>query len=106
MPKGWNYSEKSILLTVTRSLKQPGKITIAEDLQSSGDVTLQTPIGLEFNTQWDDVMVNVMRDVVTKANDSDRNLRAVKDAIEKKLASDVFARVVYTENHDQVGHPP
>src|SRR5437764_4168393 len=22
------------------------------------------------------------------------------------MASDVFARVIYTENHDQVGHPP
>jgi 1,4-alpha-glucan branching enzyme len=87
--------------------KQPGKITIAEDLQSSGDVTLQTgPIGLEFNSQWDDTMVNVMRDVVIKVNDLDRNLSAVKGALEKKMASDVFTRVVYTENHDQVGHPP
>src|SRR4051794_11999596 len=87
--------------------KQPGKISIAEDLQSSGDVTVQTgPIGLEFNSQWDDTMVIVMRDVVTKVNDSDRNLSAVKDALQKKMASDVFTRVVYTENHDQVGHPP
>jgi 1,4-alpha-glucan branching enzyme len=87
--------------------KQPSKSTIAEDLQSSGDVTLQTgPIGLEFNSQWDDTMVNVMRDVVTKVNDSDRNLSAVKGALEKKMATDVFTRVVYTENHDQVGHPP
>jgi 1,4-alpha-glucan branching enzyme len=86
---------------------QPGKITIAEDLQSSGNVTLQTgPTGLEFNSQWDDAMVNVMRDVVTKVNDSDRNLSAVRDALQKKLGSDVFNRVVYTENHDQVGHPP
>jgi 1,4-alpha-glucan branching enzyme len=87
--------------------KQPGKITIAEDLQGSGDVTVQTgPIGLEFNSQWDDTMVNVMRDVVTKVNDSNRNLSAVRDALQKKMASDVFTRVVYTENHDQVGHPP
>ena len=86
--------------------RQPSKITIAEDLQSSGNITLQTPIGLEFNSQWDDQMVNVMRDVVTTVNDSDRNLSAVKDALEKKMASDVFTRVVYTENHDQVGHPP
>ena len=86
--------------------KQPGKITIAEDLQSSGDVTLQTPVGLEFNSQWDDLMVNVMRDVVTKVSDSDRNLSAVKEALEKKMGSDVFIRIVYTENHDQVGHPP
>jgi 1,4-alpha-glucan branching enzyme len=87
--------------------KQPGKITIAEDLQSSGDVTLQTgPIGLEFNSQWDDTMVNKLRDVVTKVNDSDRDLGAVRDALQKKMGSDVFTRVVYTENHDQVGHPP
>ena len=87
--------------------KQPGKITIAEDLQSSGDVTLQTgPNGLEFNSQWDDTMVNVMRDVVTKVNDSERNLSVVRDALQKKVASDVFTRVIYTENHDQVGHPP
>jgi 1,4-alpha-glucan branching enzyme len=87
--------------------RQPGKITIAEDLESSGDVTLQTgPAGLEFNSQWDDTMVNVMRDVVTKLNDSDRNLNAVRDALQKKMASDVFTRVIYTENHDQVGHPP
>jgi len=87
--------------------KQPGKITIAEDLQSSGDVTLQSgPTGLEFNSQWDDTMVNTMRGVVTQVNDSDRDIVAVKRALEKKMASDVFARVVYTENHDQVGHPP
>jgi hypothetical protein len=51
-------------------------------------------------------MVNVMRDVVTKVNDSDRNLSAVRDALENKTARDVFTRVIYTENHDQVGHPP
>jgi 1,4-alpha-glucan branching enzyme len=87
--------------------KQPGKITIAEDLQSSGDVTLQTgAAGLEFNAQWDDTMVNTMRGVVTQVNDSDRDIGAVKSAIEKKMASDVFTRIIYTENHDQVGHPP
>src|SRR6266852_2292704 len=86
--------------------KQPGKITIAEDLQSSGDVTLQSgPIGLEFNSQWDDTMVNIMRGVVTQVNDSERDLGADKGVIEKKMASDVFSRVIYTENHDQVGHP-
>jgi len=47
-----------------------------------------------------------LRDVVSKVNDSDRDLGAVKGVLEKKMASDVFTRVVYTENHDQVGHPP
>jgi 1,4-alpha-glucan branching enzyme len=87
--------------------KQPGKITIAEDLQSSGDVTLQTgPVGLEFNSQWDESMVNTLRDVMTRISDSDRSMGAVKATLEKKMASDVFTRVIYTEDHDQVGHPP
>ena len=87
--------------------KQPSKITIAEDLQSSGDVTLQSgSAALEFNSQWDDMMVNTMRSVVTQVDDSSRDIAAVKSALEKKVGSDVFARVVYTENHDQVGHPP
>src|SRR6516165_2675592 len=87
--------------------KQPGKITIAEDLQSSGDVTLQSgAAALEFNSQWDATMVNTLRDAVTLVSDSDRDVGAVKGAIEKKMAGDVFSRVIYSENHDQVGHPP
>jgi 1,4-alpha-glucan branching enzyme len=87
--------------------KQPGKISIAEDLQSSGDITLQSgPTGLEFNSQWDDTVVNTLRGVITQVNDSDRDMFAVKDALERKMAGDVFSRVIYTENHDQVGHPP
>ena len=87
--------------------KQPAKISIAEDLQSSGDVTLQSgPSGLEFNSQWDDTVVNTLRGVITQVNDSDRDMFAVKAALEKKIAGDAFSRVIYTENHDQVGHPP
>ena len=87
--------------------RQPGKVTIAEDLQSSGAVTSETPPnGLEFNSQWDDTMVNVMRDVMTRVDDGERNIGTVEGAIEKKLGSDVFSRVIYSENHDQVGHPP
>jgi 1,4-alpha-glucan branching enzyme len=91
----------------TTDPKQPGKITIAEDLQSSADVTVQSgPIGLEFSSQWDDAMVNTLRDVVTKVSDSDRDIGAVKGVLEKNIGADVFTRVVYSENHDQVGHPP
>jgi 1,4-alpha-glucan branching enzyme len=86
--------------------KQPGKITIAEDLQGSGNVTLPSgPTGLEFNSQWDDNMVGTLRNVVTRVNDSDRDLGAVKGALEQRFGSDAFARVVYSEDHDQVGHP-
>src|SRR5439155_14532990 len=86
--------------------KQPGKITIAEDLHSSGEITQHSsPIGLEFNSQWDEDIFFSLRNAVTRINDQDRDIGAVKRALEKKMASDVFSRVVYTENHDKVGHP-
>jgi len=87
--------------------QQPAKITVAEDLQSSGDVTDRIDaIGLEFNSQWDDNMVNVMRGVVTAVNDQDRDMGAVSGTLQTKFGNDVFSRVIYTEDHDQVGHPP
>jgi 1,4-alpha-glucan branching enzyme len=90
----------------TTDPKQPGKITIAEDLQSSGDVTTQTgSAALEFNSQWDDSMVNTLRDVVTRINDSDRDMGALRGVIANKFGGDVFGRVIYSEDHDQVGHP-
>ena len=55
---------------MTVHIKPELEAIIAEDLKSSGDVTLQSgPIGLEFNSQWDDTMVNVMREVVSKVNE-------------------------------------
>jgi 1,4-alpha-glucan branching enzyme len=90
----------------TTDPKQPGKISIAEDLQGSGDVTSQSlPVGLEFNSQWDDGMVGTLRNQVTKVNDSDRDLGAIKGTLETRFGNDVFSRVIYTEDHDQVGHP-
>jgi 1,4-alpha-glucan branching enzyme len=106
LPDGENLL-RTINTSYRKDPKQAGKISIAEDLQGSGNVTLQSgPVGLDFNSQWDDGMVNTLRDVVTKVNDSDRDMGAVKGVLENKLGDDVFARVIYTEDHDQVGHPP
>ena len=41
-------------------------------------------------------MVNVMRDVMTRVDDGERNIGTVEGAIEKKLGSDVFSRVIYS----------
>jgi 1,4-alpha-glucan branching enzyme len=86
--------------------KQPGKITIAEDLQSSGEVTQHSgQAALDFNSQWDDAFWGTVRAAVTAVRDEDRNLGALRDALGKKMSSDVFSRVIYTEDHDKVGHP-
>lgn len=83
------------------------KFTIAEDLQSMEEVTQHGGIqSIEFDTQWDDSIVNTLRDCVTRIDDGERDMRSVKSALEKRISDNAFSRVVYTENHDQVGHPP
>jgi 1,4-alpha-glucan branching enzyme len=88
--------------------KQPGKLSIAEDLQSYGEIVNQAstdPAALEFNSQWDDTLFYAVRNAVVAGNDQDRNLGSIKGVLGLKLNNDVFSRVVYTENHDKVGHP-
>ena len=82
--------------------KQPNKISIAEDLQ--GNAALVTPTGsggFGFNSQWDDSLFFDLRRAVTAVNDQDRNVGAIMGSIEKGA----FGRVIYSENHDKVGHP-
>jgi 1,4-alpha-glucan branching enzyme len=84
--------------------KQPGKIAIAEDLAGRADVVKSD--GMAFNSQWDDDFFRAVRDAVVAVNDGDRNLNDVAGAINKKFRNDdVFMRVIYSEDHDKVGHP-
>jgi 1,4-alpha-glucan branching enzyme len=88
--------------------KQPEKISIAEDLQSYGEVVSGSdadPAALEFNSQWDDTFFYALRRAVIAVNDQDRDLGDIKRTLQLKLNNDVFSRVIYTENHDKVGHP-
>jgi 1,4-alpha-glucan branching enzyme len=84
-----------------------GKLTIAEDLQSWGDIVTPTSYagGFGFDSQWDQDLYYALRRAVTKVNDADRDLNAIKAAIEKQFGNNVFSRVTFTENHDKVGHP-
>jgi 1,4-alpha-glucan branching enzyme len=84
----------------------PTKIVIAEDLHQDDAFDTQ-PIaqgGLGFNTQWDDTICTIVRKAVAGA-DTSRNLTAVGSVITRKIGPNPFARVIYTEDHDQVGHP-
>jgi 1,4-alpha-glucan branching enzyme len=82
------------------------KIMIAEDLQGYGLVT--TPIeedGMGFSSQWDNGFCAEMRRVVSAANDTSRDVARLGKTIEAKIGPDPFGRVIYSEDHDQVGHP-
>jgi len=85
---------------------QPGRILIAEDLRNDPIVTKPTTSGgLGFNTQWDNTTCAAVRAAVT-GDDADRKLAALARAIDRKIGDNPFGRVIYSEDHDQVGHPP
>jgi 1,4-alpha-glucan branching enzyme len=86
--------------------KQPQKIAIAEDLQGSADLTAPTNKGgFGFNSQWDDNLFFDLRRAVFELHDQDRNIEKIKASIERIVGDDPFGRVIYSENHDKVGHP-
>lgn len=84
----------------------PGKIFIAEDLRNEASVTQSTTQGgLGFDTQWDNVTCGAIRRAVT-GEDRGRDLSALARAIDRTIGQGAFSRVIYSEDHDQVGHPP
>src|SRR5262249_2818279 len=63
------------------------------------------PDGLGFNSQWDESLFYSLRRAVFAVNDQDRNVGDISAAIAKRLGPDAFNRVIFSENHDKVGHP-
>jgi 1,4-alpha-glucan branching enzyme len=86
--------------------RQPWKISIAEDMRQNEAVTRATAHGgLGFDSQWDDQFHHTLRRAMVSPRDEDRDMWAVKAAIERKYGGDAFKRVIYTECHDEVGDP-
>lgn len=86
-------------------VRHPGKITIAEDLQSSAELTLQKEHGgANFSSQWDAGFVHPIREALIEPDDANRSMAAVRDALLNQYNQDVFQRVIYTESHDEVAN--
>lgn len=84
---------------------QPWKYVIAEDMQNNAWLTKTTSSGgAGFDGQWDAQFVHPIRGSLIAANDSDRNMFSVRDAISHRYNSDAFERVIYTESHDEVAN--
>ncbi len=102
IPDGW-----SLMQWVNNEIDatQPWKIQIAEDLDNNEWLTKTTGAGgAGFDSQWDASFVHPIRSAIIAANDSDRNMWSVRDAIAKTYNGDAFERVVYTESHDEVAN--
>ncbi len=98
-PMGWEVL-KSINDAVNREF--PWKLIIAEDLGADGALT--HPRGANFDSQWDARFVHPVRQALTALSDSERDMNAVRDAIQFKYNGQATQRVIYTESHDEVAN--
>ena len=83
----------------------PGVITIAEDLRGSEWIVKPTGGGgAGFGAQWDAGFVHPVRAALVVAEDGQRNLDHVINALKARYDGDAFKRVVYSESHDEVAN--
>jgi len=102
LPDGWR-----LLQTINDDVRasQPQKITIAEDLQNNAWITKDTAWGgAGFGSQWDAGFVHPIRAAIITADDVDRDLGAVRNALVHNYNGNMTQRVIYTESHDEVAN--
>lgn len=102
LPEGW-----SLLQWINSQIaeKFPGRITIAEDLQSNRWLTRDVGAGgAGFSSQWDAMFVHPIRQAVITPQDEERSLAAIRQAIVYRYNDDAFDRVIYSESHDEVAN--
>jgi len=102
IPEGWQLMQR-----VNNELKarRPNVISIAEDLRDNAYMTKNAKDGgAGFDAQWDVRFVHRIREAIVSADDTARNLDAVRDAIVHRYYLDAFERVIYTESHDEVAN--
>ncbi|MRR54093.1 MAG: 1,4-alpha-glucan branching protein [Deltaproteobacteria bacterium] len=102
LPEGWSLLQ---WINSQVSRKFPGRITIAEDLQSNRWLTKDVGAGgAGFGSQWDAMFVHPIRQAVITPRDEHRSLAAIRDAICYRYNDDAFDRVIYSESHDEVAN--
>jgi 1,4-alpha-glucan branching enzyme len=80
-------------------------VTIAEDMQDNPALVADAQNGgAGFDTQWDARFVREVRQALVAVDDAARNLLALRDVLLHRFDSDAFARVIYTESHDEVAN--
>jgi 1,4-alpha-glucan branching enzyme len=87
--------------------ESPWKIQIAEDMYNAPNdwITKDTGAGgAGFDAQWDSLFIHPVREAVETPSDFDRDMYAVRDAIQFSYNGDAFERVIYTESHDEVAN--
>ena len=102
LPDGWSLTQ-----WINREVRTrfPGRITIAEDMRTDDRITKSADLGgAGFSAQWGAKFVHPVRAAVIVANDEQRSLDSVRQALEGTYNGDPFQRVVFTESHDEVAN--
>ncbi|HQZ00759.1 MAG TPA: alpha-amylase family glycosyl hydrolase [Propionicimonas sp.] len=100
IPEGWSLSR---WINTDIRAKYPDKVLIAEDLHSNPAVSSTGPEGAAFHAQWDAQFVHPIREAMIEAEDKYRSTDEVLSAVGYSYG-DAFARVIYTESHDEVAN--
>ncbi len=99
---GWRFMQ---WVNDERRQTAPQTISIAEDLRDNPWITKDTSAGgLGFDTQWDRIFVHAVREALITIKDEDRDMLAVRDAIQYRYNANALERVIYTESHDEVAN--
>jgi len=100
IPDGWSLMQW--INTEIRN-RQPWKISIAEDMHDNEWLTRDVGAGgAGFSAQWGAKFVHTVRRTLIEADDSRRSMADLSDAIGQCYDGNAFARVIYTESHDEV----
>lgn len=100
--EGW-----SLMQWINDEIKKryPDKISLAEDIRNNHFITKSVSEGgAGFDAQWDELFVRQVRAALTSPEDKAVNMKNVKSAIEHSYDGQSFARVIYTESHDEVAN--
>jgi 1,4-alpha-glucan branching enzyme len=99
IPAGW---ERMRLINDEMSVRFPQRLLIAEDLQGDEALTRRAAEwGAGFGSQWDSDFAYQLSSVVCPAQDADRDLSGLCQALQRKYNSDACRRVIYSESHDE-----
>jgi 1,4-alpha-glucan branching enzyme len=102
LPDGWGLMQ---WVNSEINRRSPWKISIAEDLQDNPWLTADADDGgAGFDAQWAADFVHPVRRAVIASWDDQRSMSAVRDAILGRYGASAFARVIYTESHDEVAN--
>ena len=101
----FNPDGELTLKELTQAARQlQGKMIIAEDLQDNATMTEEVSAGgLGFDSQWDARFHWLVQHVLAKANDKDRRMDTLMEAVLGRSLSASFRRVIYMESHDEAG---